>query len=41
MIKGEQAEKKGKNTPCELLKCVLVAGSIKSLPTSEMRSWQG
>ncbi len=24
MIKWQQAEKKGKNTPCELLKCVFV-----------------
>ena len=33
MIKGQQAEKKAENTPCELLKCVLRAGNIKLLPT--------
>ena len=33
-IKGKQAEKKAKNALCGRLKCVLVAGSIKPLPTS-------
>ena len=41
MIKGKQAEKKAENTPCELLKCVLRAGNIKPLPTSEKRLRQG
>ena len=34
MIKGQQAEKKAENALCGRLKCVLVAGSIKPLPTS-------
>ena len=33
-IKGKQAEKKAKNALCGRLKCVLVAGNIKPLPTS-------
>ena len=33
-IKGKQAEKKAENALCGRLKCVLVAGSIKPLPTS-------
>ena len=34
MIKGKQAEKKAENALCGRLKCVLVAGNIKPLPTS-------
>ena len=41
MIKGKQAEKKAENALCGRLKCVLVAGNIKPLPTSEKRLWQG
>ena len=33
-IKGKQAEKKAENAPCGRLKCVLMTGSIKPLPTS-------
>ena len=33
-IKGKQAEKKAENALCGRLKCVLVAGNIKPLPTS-------
>lgn len=40
-IKGKQAEKKAENTPCGRLKCVLVAGNTKPLPTSEKRLRQG
>lgn len=41
MIKGKQAEKKAENAPCGRLKCVLVTGSIKPMPTSEKRLRQG
>ena len=41
MIKGKQAEKKAENAPSGRLKCVLVAGNIKPLPTSEKRLRQG
>ena len=41
MIKGKQAEKKAENALCERLKCDLVAGNIKPLPTSEKRLRQG
>ena len=41
MIKGKQAEKKAENALCGRLKCVLVAGNIKPLPTSEKRLRQG
>ena len=41
MIKGKQAEKKAENAPCGRLKCVLMAGNIKPLPTSEKRLRQG
>ena len=41
MIKGKQAEKKAENVPSGRLKCVLVAGNIKPLPTSEKRLRQG
>ena len=34
MIKGKQTEKKAENALCGRLKCVLVAGNIKPLPTS-------
>ena len=40
-IKGQQAEKKAENAPCGRLKCVLMAGNIKPLPTSEKRLRQG
>ena len=40
-IKGQQAEKKAENAPCGRLKCVLVTGSIKPMPTSEKRLRQG
>ena len=40
-IKGKQAEKKAKNALCGRLKCVLVAGNIKPLPTSSKRLRQG
>lgn len=40
-IKGKQAEKKAENALCGRLKCVLVTGSIKPLPTSEKRLRQG
>ena len=40
-IKGKQAEKKAENAPSGRLKCVLVAGNIKPLPTSEKRLRQG
>ena len=40
-IKGKQAEKKAKNALCGRLKCVLMAGNIKPLPTSEKRLRQG
>ena len=33
-IKGQQAEKKAENAPCGRLKCFLMAGNIKPLPTS-------
>lgn len=41
MIKGKQAEKKAENAPCGRLKCVLMAGNIKPMPTSEKRLRQG
>ena len=41
MIKGKQAEKKAENAPCGRLKCVLMAGNIKPMPTSEKRLLQG
>jgi len=41
MIKGKQAEKKAENALCGRLKCVLMAGNIKPLPTSEKRLRQG
>ena len=37
VIKGKQAEKKAENALCGRLKRVLVAGSIKPLPTSVKR----
>ena len=40
-IKGQQAEKKAENAPCGRIKCVLVTGSIKPMPTSEKRLRQG
>ena len=40
-IKGKQAEKKAENALCGRLKCVLVTGSIKPLPTSEKRAAAG
>ena len=40
-IKGKQAEKKAENVLCGRLKCVLVAGSIKPLPTLGKRLRQG
>ena len=40
-IKGKQAEKKAKNALCGRLKCVLMAGNIKPLPTSGKRLRQG
>ena len=41
MIKGKQAEKKAENAPCGRIKCVLVTGSIKPLPTLGKRLRQG
>lgn len=41
MIKGQQAEKKAENALCGRLKCVLMAGNINPLPTSEKRLRQG
>ena len=35
---GKQTGKKGKNAPCGRLKRFFVAGNIKPLPTSEIRS---
>ena len=40
-IKGQQAEKKAENAPCGRIKCVLVTGSIKPLPTLGKRLRQG
>ena len=41
MIKGKQAEKKAENAPYGRIKCVLVTGSIKPLPTLGKRLRQG